>query len=119
MTGCNDCQDKKDCSVKEKYCKDCKEAVLPFVKKEGLLFCNLFELVVKEDSKCSSFKAKEWFMNLKKTKCSDCSYNKEVEGHEVNVCVKYDIPVSNIVICKGYSNDEKIRKKVQKGEGWG
>ena len=59
MTGCNDCQDKKDCSVKEKYCKDCKEAVLPFVKKEGLLFCNLFELVVKEDSKCSSFKRKE------------------------------------------------------------
>ncbi len=59
MTGCNDCQDKKDCSVKEKYCKDCKEAVLPFVKKEGQLYCKLFELVVRSNSSCSSFIRKE------------------------------------------------------------
>lgn len=59
MPSCIDCKDNDKCQEQPKKCKDCKQSVLPFVKKEGRLYCKLFELVVRSEHSCSSFIRKE------------------------------------------------------------
>ena len=59
MPDCAECIDNDKCQEQTKSCKTCKNSGPTFIKKDGVTFCKLYELPVRENSICSSFKRKE------------------------------------------------------------